>query len=221
MDYYVMKKLHFIKIDENKYLMFDCDDLNIYEIDKEDYIIINAVAGGDEEGNGINSSDLQVDTNVFEELINNKILVKKELYSKTLSGIATITNKISLRHITLNIANDCNLRCKYCFGDGGTYNHVKSMMSYDTAQKSIDYFVRNSGSNKKLHITFFGGEPLLNYILIEKIIAYCKELEQKYDKKFSYSAGKHDLYSGNHKPFESNTTKNTSNLLKFRRTACQ
>lgn len=36
------------------------------------------------------------------------------------------------------ITQDCNLRCNYCYGDGGEYLN-KGIMSFDLTKQSIDF----------------------------------------------------------------------------------
>jgi uncharacterized protein len=77
--------------------------------------------------------------------------------------------------VCLLISQVCNLRCSYCYGDGGRY-HNKGYMPYDVAAKAIDIIVNNASAlGKTPSIGFFGGEPLLNYKLMKQIVAYVKE----------------------------------------------
>lgn len=46
-----------------------------------------------------------------------------------------------IRRITLHISNDCNLRCKYCFGGGGSYNQERNLMTEQTAIEFVDFCV--------------------------------------------------------------------------------
>jgi len=67
----------------------------------------------------------------------------------------------------LTITTNCILRCDYCF--------VKKpkkleMMDYNTAKAAIDFFLKFGKKNKILKI--YGGEPLLNFRLLKKIIPY-------------------------------------------------
>ncbi len=90
----------------------------------------------------------------------------------------------SVSAITLFVIQDCNLRCTYCYGDGGQYcDHGK--MSIETAKKAVDFLVEQSETDN-LDIAFFGGEPLLNMPLIKYVIKYTKQIEEKSNKKFSF-----------------------------------
>lgn len=81
--------------------------------------------------------------------------------------------EVHITSIALNVIEQCNMRCTYCFAGDGDYGY-KSKMSFETAQEVIRFFTK---SNTKLHIIFFGGEPLLNFTLIKKIVLWCQRLE--------------------------------------------
>jgi radical SAM protein with 4Fe4S-binding SPASM domain len=71
----------------------------------------------------------------------------------------------------LVITEYCNLGCSYCYEKG---YHNKNKMSIDIAKKTIDYLYSQavSSNSKDVSITFFGGEPMLNYDVIETIYEY-------------------------------------------------
>ncbi|MFK7826826.1 MAG: radical SAM protein [Oligoflexales bacterium] len=87
--------------------------------------------------------------------------------------------KIDISAIALNVIESCNLRCTYCFAGDGDYGKP-SVMSLELAKKVINYFVQKRDN---LHIIFFGGEPLLNFSLIEKVVKWC---ESQVDKQFTF-----------------------------------
>jgi uncharacterized protein len=87
--------------------------------------------------------------------------------------------KTDIRAISLNMAQGCNLRCVYCFAGEGDYGK-KAMMSLATAKKVIDFFV---AGKDWFHVTFFGGEPLLNFGVMQDVVSYCETLPVR----FSYA----------------------------------
>jgi uncharacterized protein len=74
----------------------------------------------------------------------------------------------------LFVTQDCNMRCPYCYGDGGGYGG-SGAMSEGTAFRAVDWLLGQAGDSKEVWISFFGGEPLLNFELIEKVVAYARE----------------------------------------------
>lgn len=64
----------------------------------------------------------------------------------------------------------CNLRCSYCYQN--TKNGAR--MEWETLRKSIDLLRRSE--REEVLLTFYGGEPLLQYDLIRKGVEYCESL---------------------------------------------
>lgn len=80
----------------------------------------------------------------------------------------------SLHMLTLQVTQNCNLRCRYCVYSGSYINrqHTNKRMSYETAQMAIDFYLAHSMQTPKLRFGFYGGEPTLEMPLIEKCVAY-------------------------------------------------
>ena len=92
----------------------------------------------------------------------------------------------SLKSLTLQITQQCNLRCSYCPYSGSYYNreHNFKNMSYETAEKAIDFYINHSYDIPQLQIGFYGGEPILEFELIKKIIKYVDK--KAFGKKVVY-----------------------------------
>ena len=98
-----------------------------------------------------------------------------------------------LTTMVLNVTNQCNLSCTYCYEYSedkivDTANGKKpKFMSEETARESVDFMLRESGDNKVAYLTFFGGETLLNFPVLQKTIAYAQRraLEMGKDVEFS------------------------------------
>lgn len=82
--------------------------------------------------------------------------------------------------ILLQLTQRCNLRCRYCVyseeKNFGTRSHSNKDMSYETAKKAVDFYMEHSVDCEEKAIGFYGGEPLLQFGLIKKIIAYCNDV---------------------------------------------
>ena len=91
------------------------------------------------------------------------------------------------RSLVLNIANDCNLGCTYCFASQGDYGAPKRLMSQETARKSVDFLLRNSGDHETVTLVFFGGEPLMNFRLISETVQYATKAGQAVGKRVDFS----------------------------------
>ena len=90
--------------------------------------------------------------------------------------------------ITLQVTQNCNLRCNYCAytaNTGGNRLHNSKRMTFDTAVKSLNMLKERSIDRNEIAISFYGGEPLLEYELIKKIVDYSKRIFE--GKKLIYS----------------------------------
>lgn len=82
------------------------------------------------------------------------------------------TSELEPRTLILLVTQTCNLRCRYCYADAGTYSmEGPAVIELALAQKAMD-LANTLGIES---IQFFGGEPLLAIDLIKQIIAYCRE----------------------------------------------
>ncbi|MBU7018585.1 MAG: 4Fe-4S cluster-binding domain-containing protein [Theionarchaea archaeon] len=78
--------------------------------------------------------------------------------------------------LDLNIIQKCNLRCKYCYSK---VSGISPAMSKKTACKAVD-FITEFHDCKQLSISFYGGEPLLNFQVIKSSMEHAsKKAEEK------------------------------------------
>ncbi|MEA1928774.1 MAG: radical SAM protein [Candidatus Auribacterota bacterium] len=89
----------------------------------------------------------------------------------------------AVTEMELMLTEDCNLRCDYCFVEGKNPSHP---MSRATARKAVDFLFELSRDKPELKILFFGGEPMLSFELIEKIVLYVEEKEEITGKKVAF-----------------------------------
>lgn len=80
----------------------------------------------------------------------------------------------SCEQIILEVTQACNLRCKYCIynDDHKRFREFTSRrMTRDTAFKALDLVLDHLEADS-FGLTYYGGEPLLNFQLIKDTIAY-------------------------------------------------
>lgn len=97
---------------------------------------------------------------------------------KTKVNFITTPMKRSVTRITIHVTNDCNLRCKYCYANGGNYHEEKGIMTKKTAEEFIEFM--SSHFDYVGYIVFFGGEPFLNTHIIDYI---CRTITEQYKSK--------------------------------------
>lgn len=124
----------------------------------------------------------------------------KTNWEEKLSGVISarvVESQLSnLDNLVFQVTNDCNLQCKYCcYGD--LYENPplskKGPMTFDLAKTVIDYMSTywdsksNFSQENVIGIGFYGGEPLLNFELISKVVSYVSNLHLKTTPKFVYN----------------------------------
>ncbi|MCI9450314.1 MAG: thioether cross-link-forming SCIFF peptide maturase [Clostridiales bacterium] len=92
-----------------------------------------------------------------------------------------------IKALCLHVAHTCNLNCTYCFAGQGKYHGSEALMSEETACRAIDFLIENSGDRRNLEVDFFGGEPLMNFDVVKKTVAYAREREKDSGKNFRFT----------------------------------
>ena len=88
-------------------------------------------------------------------------------------------------NISLIVTEQCNLNCVYCF------EHSKSArkMTFQVAKDALDALLRLDHAYGWVNIEFTGGEPLLNFGLIQLVFLYVKSAYKEHTKKITFSIG--------------------------------
>lgn len=127
-----------------------------------------------------NNMVFDIDSSKFFKINKNKeALLKDERFINMLSNLKKMKkmppkkNK-RLNKVTVVVTSNCNLRCKYCFA---TYieRQTPNNMSFEICTNVFDKLL-NEYPKGIDQIMFFGGEPLIAFEEIKKLIIY-------YDKK--------------------------------------
>ena len=92
-----------------------------------------------------------------------------------------------VKALCLHIAHTCNLNCSYCFASQGKYHGDRAVMSYEVGKRALDFLVENSGTRHNLEVDFFGGEPLMNFDVVKKLVAYARSIEKEHNKNFRFT----------------------------------
>ena len=92
-----------------------------------------------------------------------------------------------IKAMCLHIAHTCNLNCSYCFASQGKYQGERAIMSYEVGKRTFDFLIENSGTRRNLEVDFFGGEPLMNWNVVKKLVAYARSIEKEHNKNFRFT----------------------------------
>ena len=96
--------------------------------------------------------------------------------------------------VTLDITWKCNLKCIYCYANGGE-NPVN--MDWECATAAIDLCVANCSRDKKPFVLRFhgNGEPTQNWKMLKNLVEYGKGRAQKNNISFSSSIATNGVIS--------------------------
>lgn len=92
-----------------------------------------------------------------------------------------------VKALCLHIAHTCNLNCSYCFASQGKYHGERALMSFEVGKRALDFLIENSGTRRNLEVDFFGGEPLMNFDVVKKLVEYARSIEKEKNKNFRFT----------------------------------
>ncbi len=96
-----------------------------------------------------------------------------------------------LQTLVLNVTNQCNLSCKYCYEFGedrlATPEGKTKFMDEATAFAAVDFLLAQSPGRRAVHLTFFGGETLMNFKLVRATIDYARQQAHAAGKYIDFS----------------------------------
>jgi uncharacterized protein len=98
-----------------------------------------------------------------------------------------------LTTMVLNVTNQCNLSCTYCYEYGpdkivDTENGKQpKFMSEETAREAVEFMLKESGSSPVAYLTFFGGETLMNFPVLRRTVAHARQRAAECGKQVHFS----------------------------------
>jgi uncharacterized protein len=96
-----------------------------------------------------------------------------------------------IQTLVMNLTNQCNLSCQYCYEFGAdkvaTPEGKPKFMDLPTAKASVDFLLAQSGDRRAIHITFFGGETLMNFPLLKEVVTYANEKAKEQGRNIDFS----------------------------------
>jgi uncharacterized protein len=98
---------------------------------------------------------------------------------------------LPVQTVVLNVTNQCNLACTYCYEYGedkivDTANGPQpKFMSEETSRAAVDFMLREAG--RVAHLTFFGGETLLNFPVLRATVSYARARAEALGKDVDFS----------------------------------
>lgn len=165
------------------YYCYDVNTSSMLNITGESYNILS----GNSTENSIEDFDEIIKYKNNGYLLEDRPDIIEHPYTKLIDGYL----KSNVRKVTLQITQNCNLKCKYCNYaypiNGIQRHHTNKSMPYETAIKGIDFLFDHCDNEQEINIGFYGGEPLLEFTKIKSLITYANKKAEKRQKKLSYA----------------------------------
>ena len=179
-------KEKFHKFQQNDmYILLDINSGAVHVIDKMIYDIMDTFDGTNDAAVVSRLQAVYPAAELQESLGElHSLMADKELFAPDIDVPPTFAEEGIVKSMCLMVAHDCNLRCKYCFGDTGEYGGDRELMSKEVGEAAIEYIIAHSGPRKHCEVDFFGGEPLVNMPVVKHVTAYVRRREQETGKEF-------------------------------------
>jgi uncharacterized protein len=102
-----------------------------------------------------------------------------------------LPERFPIQTLVMNLTNQCNLSCQYCYEFGAdkvaTPEGKPKFMDAETAKAAVDFLLAESADRRSIHITFFGGETLMNFPLLKEVVAYANRKAGEQGRQIDFS----------------------------------
>ena len=161
------------------------DIIGLFENHTKDEVI-ETIAKKYEGTDGVSKTDIEECYAQVENLKENGKLFCEDTFSPMAGQLKAKTSGV-IKALCIHIAHTCNLNCSYCFASQGKYHGERALMSFEVGKRALDFLVENSGSRRNLEVDFFGGEPLMNFDVVKKLVEYARSIEKEKGKNFRFT----------------------------------
>lgn len=96
-----------------------------------------------------------------------------------------MAGKWHVPYAVMFLTNNCNLACGYCFASRTEH----ASMQRHTAERAVEWLFENTEefTENPLILSFFGGEPLLEFDMLKTVVEHARRLSPKYGKSMIFS----------------------------------
>jgi uncharacterized protein len=74
--------------------------------------------------------------------------------------------------LSLELTEQCTSRCSYCAQNPERPTRLGRHMDWPTARRAVEQFMERASKTRRPIISFWGGEPLLQFPLLEQVLRY-------------------------------------------------
>lgn len=158
---------HLATLENGKTILFNFFTESLFEVQNEEIDQVNYILENC-------NVDMEGDAEVLKQkLINNYYLIPEETDELQLIRIRNLSKRYDSLSYDLVVMPtlDCNFSCKYCYE-----THKDVYMSPEVKRGVINWASKISKVARRLSISWFGGEPMLDFALIEEINSNIKKI---------------------------------------------
>lgn len=161
----------------------------IFELDGAATAVIDRLRSGPiQRDRLIEDLELSEAEELIDELESARVVVETEAVAEPVENPPA---DFPLQSLVLNLTNQCNLACQYCYEFGedkvATPDGKPKFMDFETAKASVDFLLEQSSGRRAVHITFFGGETLMNFPLLQRVVGYATERTASQGRAIDFS----------------------------------
>ena len=88
-----------------------------------------------------------------------------------------------LGHLALFVTERCNLACEYCFAANMEGRDIDEGL----ARRAIGLLVGPGNPARRVGLSFWGGEPLVRFELVERLVRHARDEAARHGKKLRLS----------------------------------
>jgi uncharacterized protein len=107
-------------------------------------------------------------TNYFFDGESMSLYKDKIIPNNTIGQKQICSEEGTIEKVTINVANECYGDCVYCYQVGSDFGRNTGLMNLEVAEKVTTFLIEKY--NNIGQVSFFGGEPTLNFNAIELIV---------------------------------------------------
>jgi uncharacterized protein len=159
-----------------RWLLFDVNALSVVPSSEVDGIILAAASHAPSSRGDLvaHTANRGFERRVVEERID--VLIEKRFLLRPDEEpvLAKLGQATGYATFMVNVSQRCNLTCPYCYVNKGLFDYVEkpiARMQAETAGQIVDKIFGNFPGFGTYGYHFYGGEPLLNFKVIEQIVA--------------------------------------------------
>jgi uncharacterized protein len=166
-----LKPFHVFVDDEDRIVLINPEEMLASEIDEGTAKFLKTFS------QTVNAVPSAADRQAFDDL--------QLIWHEPESLRAQKPKPVTVNSLSLFVTQECNFRCSYCYGDGGSYG-TGGEMDQETAFQTVEWLIAQAEDEPVLTVHFFGGEPFLKFKLMQEVVDYCYKRGAEAEKEFKF-----------------------------------